>query len=112
MRLVVNMAKSPGEADMVADRLNSVLREFVQWEVDYVGHILTEAQVARAVAEQHPFCLPIPTAGPAAPSRGSPGFWPVGTPQRAFGHSRFLCTYRGFYRSSEGVLCRSYQISW
>lgn len=60
VRLVVNMAKSPGEADMVADRLNSVLREFVQWEVDYVGHILTEAQVARAVAEQHPFLLAYP----------------------------------------------------
>ena len=59
-KLVVNMAKSPAEAEMVAERLNSVLREFVQWEVDYVGHILTEAQVARAVAEQHPFLLAYP----------------------------------------------------
>lgn len=62
VRLVVNMAKSPAEAEMVAARLNSVLREFVQWEVDYTGYILTESQVARAIAEQQPFLLSFPSS--------------------------------------------------
>ncbi|MDI9459745.1 MAG: MinD/ParA family protein [Bacillota bacterium] len=62
VRLVVNMAKSPAEAEIVAERLNSVLREFVQWEVEYTGYILTESQVVRAVAEQQPVLLAFPSS--------------------------------------------------
>jgi len=98
VRLVVNMAKSPGEADMVADRLNSVLREFVQWEVDYVGHILTEAQVARAVAEQHPFLLAYPNCRASRSIKRIAGVLAGGNaPSEPFGHSRFLCTCIGAF---------------
>ncbi|HPT84289.1 MAG TPA: MinD/ParA family protein, partial [Limnochordia bacterium] len=62
VRLVVNMAKSPAEAEMVAERLNSVLREFVHWEVDYAGYILTESHVGRAIAEQQPILLSFPSS--------------------------------------------------
>lgn len=62
VRLVVNMAKSPAEAETVAERLNSVLREFVRWEVEYAGYILTESQVVRAIAAQQPILLSFPSS--------------------------------------------------
>lgn len=62
VRLIVNMAKSPNEAEMVAGKLNSVLREFVQWEVEYTGYILHESQVSKAVSEQHPVLLAFPSS--------------------------------------------------
>lgn len=62
VRLVVNMAKNPTEAERVAEKLNSVLREFVGWEVEYAGYILHESHVIKAVAEQQPVLLAYPTS--------------------------------------------------
>lgn len=62
VRLIVNMAKNPNEAEMVAEKLNSVLREYVQWEVDYLGYVLYESQVNKAVAEQMPILLSYPSS--------------------------------------------------
>jgi flagellar biosynthesis protein FlhG len=62
VRLVVNMAKNPTEAELVADKLNSVLREYVEWEVEYIGYVLQESQLAQAVSDQQPVLLAFPTA--------------------------------------------------
>ena len=62
VRLIVNMAKNPNEAEAVADKLNSVLREYVEWEVEYVGYILQESQLSKAVADQQPVILAFPSA--------------------------------------------------
>lgn len=62
VHLVVNMAKSPNEAEAVADKLNSVLLEYVKWEVDYIGYILQESQLAKAVSDQQPVLLAFPSA--------------------------------------------------
>ncbi len=62
VRLLVNMAKSPNEAELVADKLNSVLREYVAWEVDYIGYILQESHLAKAVSDQQPVLLAFPSA--------------------------------------------------
>ena len=62
VRLVVNMAKNPSEAELVANKLNSVLREYVNWEVDYIGHLLREQQLTKAVSEQKPVLLAFPSA--------------------------------------------------
>ncbi len=62
VRLVVNMAKSPNEAEAVADKLNSVLLEYVKWEVEYIGYILQESQIAKAVSDQQPVLLAFPSA--------------------------------------------------
>lgn len=61
-RLVVNMAKNPTEAKMVADKMNSVLREYVKWEVEYIGYILQESNVAKAISEQQPILLAYPSS--------------------------------------------------
>lgn len=60
--LVVNMARSPNEAELVVNKLNSVLREFIQREVEYMGYILYEQQVNKAVAEQLPVLLAFPSS--------------------------------------------------
>ncbi|NLJ80638.1 MAG: MinD/ParA family protein [Firmicutes bacterium] len=62
IRLVVNMAKKPKEAEDVAAKLNSVLRKFVLREVEYLGYILYDAQVRAAVAKQLPVLLASPSA--------------------------------------------------
>lgn len=62
VRLIVNMAKSPNEAEMVAEKLNSVLREYVQWEIEYLGYVLYDSQVNKAVAEQTPILLSHPSS--------------------------------------------------
>lgn len=62
VRLVVNMVKNPNEAEMVAEKLNAVLREFVQWEIDYAGYILYESQILKAVSDQQPVILAFPTS--------------------------------------------------
>lgn len=62
VRLVVNMAKSPNEAEAMADKLNSVLLEYVKWEVEYIGYILQESQIAKAVSDQQPVLLAFPSA--------------------------------------------------
>lgn len=62
VRLVVNMAKNPNEAEMVAEKLNSVLREYVAWEVEYAGYVLQESQVPKAIANQQPVLLAFPSS--------------------------------------------------
>lgn len=62
IRLVVNMARSPGEAEAVVEKLNSVLREYVRREVDYIGYLLYEQQVNKSVAEQLPVLLTYPSS--------------------------------------------------
>ena len=62
IRLIVNMARNPGEAEAVAEKLNSVLREYVQREVEYIGYLLDEQQVNRAVGQQVPFLLSYPSS--------------------------------------------------
>lgn len=62
IRLIVNMARSPNEAELVVNKLNSVLREFVKREVEYLGYILYEQQVNKAVAEQLPILLAFPSS--------------------------------------------------
>lgn len=62
VRLVVNMAKNSSEAGLVASKLNSVLREYVDWEVDYIGHLVQESQLAKAVSEQQPVLLAFPAS--------------------------------------------------
>lgn len=62
VRLVVNMAKNPTEAENVANKINSVLREYVKWEVEYTGYILQESHVTKAVSEQQPVLLAYPSS--------------------------------------------------
>lgn len=58
--VVVNMARSKQEAARVADRIASVARQFLGIEVDRLGYVLADENVATAVRRRRPFALEFP----------------------------------------------------
>lgn len=61
-RLVVNMVKSAEEGRGVYARLAEVAARFLDVSIDYLGHVLTDAAVHRAVSQRRPVCLAHPDA--------------------------------------------------
>src|SRR5262249_43351275 len=61
-RLVVNMAKSGEEARGVYARLSEVTTRFLDVSIDYLGHVLQDPSVRRAVTQRRPLCLAYPEA--------------------------------------------------
>lgn len=62
IRVIVNMADSERQAQQVVEKLNAVLRKFVDNEVVYGGHIPFDGHVGRAVTEQRPFITAFPAS--------------------------------------------------
>ncbi len=62
VKLVVNQAVSSKEGREVALRFCRVSEKFLQLKVDYLGYILFDKMVARAVREQYPFILAYPNS--------------------------------------------------
>lgn len=57
LKLVVNRAKSVGEAKGVADRLTSIAGQFLNLKVDYLGFVYDDPAVPQAVLKQKPFSV-------------------------------------------------------
>lgn len=62
IHLVVNMAHSPQEAELAAEKLNTVIRQFLNREVRYAGYILYDHHVVSSVTEQRPVLLAYPSS--------------------------------------------------
>jgi len=62
IRLIVNMARSKQEATRVADRIASVTRQFLGIEIDRLGFVLADENVATAVRRRRPFALEFPNS--------------------------------------------------
>lgn len=62
IRLVVNMASSPEEAEDVASRIETVARQFLDISVDKLGFILRDHLVSEAVIRQKPFMVIYPNS--------------------------------------------------
>lgn len=64
IHLVVNMARSSGEAHSVWRSMNAILRQFLSRPVqlELLGHIPSDPSVGRSVLEQVPFVLSHPKA--------------------------------------------------
>lgn len=62
LRLVVNMAASETEAEATSERLRLVARQFLNLELDVLGHLPQDASVPRAVRAQRPVVLENPNA--------------------------------------------------
>ena len=62
INLVVNMAHNPSEAELVADKLNSVLQQFINKRVNYLGYVLFDQHVSKAVADQLPVIMAYPSS--------------------------------------------------
>jgi flagellar biosynthesis protein FlhG len=61
-RLVVNMVRSAEEGRDVYARLSDVAGRFLDVSIDYLGHILMDPAVRRAVTQRRPMCLVFPEA--------------------------------------------------
>lgn len=60
LRLIVNSARSEEEGRAVAAKLNSVMKRFLNREVEYLGHIAKDDNVSRATQRQQPFVSAFP----------------------------------------------------
>jgi len=65
IRVVVNMAGSPMEADEAGQKLSVLSKRFLDLKVEYLGFILRDPGMIRAVKEQKPVMLSSPM-GPSA----------------------------------------------
>lgn len=112
VRLVVNMAKSPAEAETVAERLNSVLREFVRWEVEYADIFSPSRKWFGLLPHSSPYCCLFHLPWPVGPLSGSPGCWRVKkAPANPWDLGASLPEYLGFCTFREGMICSSYLIN-
>lgn len=66
IRLVVNRVRDPQEGGMVAARIKKVAREFLDLELSYLGYVLDDKVVSRAVRDQRPFMRAYPNSLAAA----------------------------------------------
>lgn len=60
--LLPNMVGSEREALQVGERLRAVSRRFLSHEIEFLGHVPTDAAVGRAVRAQRPFAVASPSA--------------------------------------------------
>ena len=65
LKLFVNMARSPREAQETADRIRNVARKFLRIAVDDFGFLLADADVASATCQQSPFVISRPQGSAA-----------------------------------------------
>lgn len=62
VQIAVNMVKNPKEAELVCHKLNTVLRQFLNTEVDYAGYVIFDHNVGRSVSLQQPLLLKYPVS--------------------------------------------------
>ncbi len=60
--ILMNMVEGASQAEELFDQLRRVIRHFLQVEVGFVGHVLRDECVGRAVCEQKPFSICFPYA--------------------------------------------------
>jgi flagellar biosynthesis protein FlhG len=66
LMLVVNMVKSSSEGTLVAERLSSITRQFLNLEVEHIGSIPIDPAVPNAVRLRTPFVSQSPGCAAAA----------------------------------------------
>lgn len=69
LMLVVNMAQSEAEGEAVANRLGTIVRQFLGVELEHLGTIPLDSSVGRAVRLQHPLMLSQPNSEAASAIR-------------------------------------------
>ncbi len=62
IRVLVNMAAIPRDGEIVFQKLNTVVKQFLNRNILYGGYILRDPNVARSVLEQEPFVLAYPVS--------------------------------------------------
>lgn len=62
IRVVVNMVETADEASQIFERLNTACERFLGAKITFLGYVLKDPAVSRAVKEQVPFLLSRPTS--------------------------------------------------
>lgn len=60
--ILINMVEGASQAEELFEQLQRVIRHFLKVEVGFVGHVLRDECVGRAVCEQKPFSVCFPYA--------------------------------------------------
>lgn len=62
IKLVINLASSPSEAQEVFDKLSMVIDRFLRIDVGNLGYVLRDSKVPKAVEEQIPYIISFPSS--------------------------------------------------
>ena len=65
IRLLVNRAHSADEGKRISDRIITIVAQFLNYKVDYVGFVYDDPVVQTSVIRQKPFMVVNPTSRPA-----------------------------------------------
>lgn len=63
--LIVNRAENQPEADIVANKLSSVVSQYLQRTLDYIGYVQEDPLIRRSLKQQNPLLLLSPQSQPA-----------------------------------------------
>jgi flagellar biosynthesis protein FlhG len=63
--LIVNRAENQPEADIVANKLSSVVSQYLKRDIDYIGYVQEDPLIRRSLKQQTPLLLLSPESQPA-----------------------------------------------
>ncbi|GMO50171.1 MAG: MinD/ParA family protein [Treponemataceae bacterium] len=66
IKLLVNRVHSPEEGKRIADRIITIVGQFLNFKVDYIGYVYEDPVVTTSVIRQKPFIVVNPTAKSSA----------------------------------------------
>ena len=62
MKLIANQVDTLEEGEQLYNKLNSVIKKYLDLQLDYLGMIPLDSQLSRAVLQQNPVSLQSPNA--------------------------------------------------
>ena len=65
IRLLVNRVHSADEGKRISERIITIVAQFLNYKVDYIGFVYDDSVVQTAVIRQKPFMVVNPTSRPA-----------------------------------------------
>lgn len=65
IKMVVNRVNSAAEAKRIADRMSTIVAQFLNYKIEYLGYIYDDPVVSHAVIRQKPFLISSPQSKPA-----------------------------------------------
>ncbi len=65
LKLIVNRVHSAAEGKRISDRMTTIVGQFLNCKVEYMGFIYDDPVVSQAVVRQKPFIIAEPTSKPA-----------------------------------------------
>ncbi len=96
IQLLVNRVRSADEGKRIADRIISIVGQFLNYKVNYVGFVYEDLAVQNSVIRQKPFIIVNPQSKPAVCVKHIVGRIEKTEPPSNEGVSNFLKKFLGF----------------